>query len=171
MEESSAATQWRGYSAAGLAQRTALFALVWLVLSGAEASSWWWGLPAAALAALLVPGPVWRWRPRAIIRFIAVFLWLSLYSAVDVGWRALHPRRPLNPALVTYRWRLPEGPPRLLLACLINLLPGSVSVRIEPHALSVHLLNYTPHSLRYVARLEGHVAALFGAPLTEAVDD
>ena len=71
------------------------------------------------------------------------FLHQSIIAGVDVAWRALDPRMPLRPGLVTYDVRLPPGPARSAFLTLMSLLPGSLPAwqeddgRITIHCLDV----------------------------------
>lgn len=150
----------------GLITRLAVCAGLWWVLTDGELGSWLWGLPAVLGAVLFNPfhDPTLRsWRPVGVLRFIPVFLWFSLRSALDVAWRAMHPERPLAPTLVDYPWRLPAGRARIFLANLINLMPGTLCVRIGDRALTVHILANPDATLAGLQRLEHHVAGLFVA--------
>lgn len=149
----------------GLPARLVAYAAIWAILTDGDAASWLWGVPAIIAAALCNPfqdDASRPWRPGRLPRFVPVFIWFSLRSAVDVAWRALQLRRPLQPTLVDYFWRLPPGRARIFLANLINLMPGTLCVRISDRALTVHILDNPPRALSGLRRLEGHVARLFG---------
>lgn len=150
--------------ARGFVQRVVAYAGGWWVLSGGDPASWWWGAPAVMAAALFNPFPLgWTggWRLPGVIAFVPVFLWFSLRSALDVAWRAMHPRRPLEPALVDYPWALPPGTPRLMFANLVNLMPGTLCVRISEQAITLHILGRPGRTQATLQRLERHVARMF----------
>jgi multicomponent Na+:H+ antiporter subunit E len=149
----------------GLAARLVAYAAIWSILTAGNLTSWLWGAPAIIAAAAFNPfrgDASWTWHPSRLPRFVPVFIWFSLRSAVDVAWRALQPRRPLQPTLVDYFWRLPPGRSRIFLANLINLMPGTLCVHIADRALTVHLLDSSSGALAGLRHLEGHVARLFG---------
>ncbi|WP_018953584.1 Na+/H+ antiporter subunit E [Thioalkalivibrio sulfidiphilus] len=152
---------------AGFIQRLTVYAFLWWVLSGGSAASWAWGLPAILLAALFNPFPPERgviWHPTALLAFVPVFVVFSLRGALDVAWRALHPRRPLLPTLVDYPWALlPPGRGRVFLANLINLMPGTLCVRITEHSMTVHVLSHPARTMAALQRLEGVVYRLFAS--------
>ena len=50
----------------------------------------------------------------------------SIVAGGDVAWRALDPRMPLRPGLITYTTGLPPGPARNVFLTLMSLLPGSL---------------------------------------------
>lgn len=153
---------------AGVATRLTACAAIWWVLTGGDGTAWLWGLPAIVAAVCLNPFPPaarWRWRVAQVPIFAAVFVRLSLLGAFDVGWRALHPRCPLRPVLVEYLVRLPAGPARLFLAHIINLMPGTLCVRIAGEGLTVHVLANPERVVAGLQVLEAHVARLFGVTL------
>ena len=159
----------------GFLYRVALFALLWWILTLGEASSWWWGVPVVLLAAWmssLFPGPSWRWHWRPLMRLLPRFLLLSARGGWEVAVLALSSRHQLNTRLVDYTWCcLPEGPPQLFMASLINLIPGTLTLRPLPDqdCLHVHILNYRPSTLTTLQRLEIDVADLYGVPVSPAL--
>lgn len=143
--------------------RLSLYALVWWILAGGDAASWGWGLPAVFMAALLNPFPAngrLRPAPRVLLRFAGVFVLWSLRGALDVGWRALQPSRPLSPALLDYPWQLESRSSRVFLANLINLMPGTLCVRITDTAMTVHVIGNAERTLVGLAHLEHLVGEL-----------
>ncbi|OOG22706.1 cation:proton antiporter [Thioalkalivibrio denitrificans] len=155
---------------AGFVQRLLIYGVLWWILAGGSPSAWFWGLPAILAAALFNPFPPARpisWHPLGLLVFVAMFLMLSLRGALDVAWRALHPRRPLQPAVVDYPWALPPGRGRVFLAVLINLMPGTLCVKITDHSMSVHVLSNPDRAVSALQRLERRVGRLFGSDTKE----
>ncbi|MCQ4312345.1 Na+/H+ antiporter subunit E [Pseudomonas stutzeri] len=124
--------------------------LGWMLLYGAlwtlfaEGGGWLLGVPSIVLAVVL---SVWLgirpWRPSLSV--LPGFVWFFLGRMVAGGWdvavRALHPRRPLQPAWLDYPLRSESPRVRLLLSALIGLLPGSLSSRIDGNRMRVHVLD------------------------------
>lgn len=150
----------------------ALLALLWLVLSGGSAGSWVFGVPAVlgatfASLALFPTSEPWAWSPslRGVARFLVFFARESVAGGVDVALRALRPSRPLDPGFVDHDLRLPEGLPRVFMANITSLLPGTLSAELESRRLHVHTLNRDPGLLEKLQTLEERVAGLFGVAL------
>lgn len=127
--------------------RFLIFAALWIVLTEADAEALAVGVVAAATASwaslrLLEPH-AGRVRPLAIARFAIHFMKLSVYSGIDVAWRALHPRRPLDPDLVAVRTSLPPGMARTTLASELSLLPGTLAVSQDGTEIVLHCLDRT----------------------------
>lgn len=145
----------------------AALTLLWGVL--ANNAGWGFGAVAVALATvaslLLVPPKPIRWSPIGLGLFLAYFFKESLQGGVDVAWRALHPRLPLQPVWIDYRLRLPEVTARVLFVMTISLLPGTLSADWQGDTVTVHAL--TPEMGAGLARLEARIAALFALPLAE----
>jgi len=145
-------------------------ALLWMLLNPGDRKSWLVGLPFVALAtlvALKLHSPfASRVSLQGAVRFIFFFAWQSLCGGWDVAWRALHPRLPLNPGLVHYRMRLPEGPERILLLNITSLLPGTVSAGLEGDTLLLHALEVGPSVTEGMQSLETRIADLFAVELT-----
>ena len=150
-----------------VASRGLLFSLVWWILTDGDVQSWWVGVPAVSFAviasiALLPPVPlVWR----ELLKFTPFFLWRSLQGGADVAWRAFHPGMPIVPAVIDYPLRLPPGLPRVILANIVSLLPGTLSASLEGQVLKVHVLDSRGDFMAELMALEHHVARMCGASL------
>ena len=136
-------------------------------------NSWLVGAPVVVFAALasgaLLPGI--SWSLPGIVRFVPFFLWRSLYGGVDVARRALHPRLPISPGLLDYRWRLPPGLPRVFMANTVSMLPGTLSAELDKEHLRVHVLDQTGAFASELAVIEARVARLFGLNLVADESD
>lgn len=146
------------------AGRLGVFAALWWVLTAGDVDSWRVGVPGVLLAVLSSrPRRRGRIRLLGLAAFVPFFLWRSLVASVDVAWRALHPRMPIDPDLLDYRLRVPDGPGRLLFASAINLLPGTVSAEIEGDRLRVHVIDRGQPQDALLEDLELRVAAILEA--------
>lgn len=111
--------------------RFVLFAAFWLVLTGGAPGAWIAGalacLAAAVLSARLLPGRLRRIRLRPALGLAGYFARESLRGGIDVAWRALHPRLPVQPGWVRQPLHVAPGAQRLLLADLLSLMPGTLA--------------------------------------------
>lgn len=147
--------------------RALLFSLLWWLLTNGAVDSWYVGAPSIiaatlASAALLPPS---SWSIVGIIRFAPFFLWHSLKGGADVAWRALHPGLPIDPDMVDYQLRIPQGRPRVLLVKIINLLPGTLSAAVSADTLQIHALTKSNSMVAELMVVEQHVARIFGISL------
>ena len=157
--------QTQRISAARLIARAFAFAALWTVLGGGE--GWAIGVPIVIVtvaATSLVP-PATRWSVSGLARFIPYFLWNSLRGGIDVAARAVHPRLPIDPAIVRYALRLDSTLARVLMANTVTLLPGTLSARLHEDALEVHVLNASADLTDMLGKLERRVADVFGQQL------
>lgn len=141
-------------------------ALLWLALTEGDLGTWWLGflaVAAATLSSLVLLPPAGRfWNPVGTIRFAGFFLRQSLAGGVDVALRALKPGLDLDPAMIEYTTRLPEGLPRVLFANTISLLPGTLSVEVRDRRLLIHTLAKSPGLQGELRRTEGVIAGMLG---------
>jgi multicomponent Na+:H+ antiporter subunit E len=150
-----------------VASRGLLFSLLWWILTDGSVESWWVGVPAVSFAviasiALLPPLPlVWQ----ELLKFTPFFLWRSLLGGADVAWRAFHPGMPIAPELIDYPLRLPPGLPRVILANIVSLLPGTLSASLDGQALKVHVLDSRGDFMTELKALEYRVARMCGASM------
>lgn len=112
--------------------RALSFLALWVILIGTDLLNVIVGLFAAAAATwaslLLVPAGKGAVPPLAVAVLLARLPWQSLVAGVDVARRALDPRLPLRPGLVTCPTRLPPGPAQDAFRALMSLQPGSMPV-------------------------------------------
>jgi len=125
-------------------QLTIILAVVWLALNGL--SGWILGLLvclAGGLAgARAVPAHPYPWRPHRLANFAAYFLRASLAGGIDVAWRAMHPKLPIEPRWIEYPLNLPPGQPRTLMISVVSLLPGTLSADLrDDRVLVIHALS------------------------------
>jgi len=149
--------------------RLPIFLFMWFILTEGSSS----GLPvavgatvlAAAASLALQPRRTWRWTAGGFVRFVPFFLAQSAAGGVDVARRALHPRLPIDPGMVAYHTRLPDGPARRFFAGVTGLLPGTLTARVEGDRLIVHVLDRRSAFAGTLRRLEDLTASLFGVTL------
>lgn len=149
-------------TAARLFVHALTFAALWAVL--ADGQGWSVGIPfilLAAVASCLV-APMSRWSFAGLARFLPYFIWNSLRGGVDVAIRVLHPKLPVEPALVHYELRLDDTAARVMMADTVTLLPGTLSADLDDHVLVVHVLNASVPFTALLEVLEQRVADLFG---------
>jgi multicomponent Na+:H+ antiporter subunit E len=144
-------------------QTFALLLLVWLALDGSGALVV--GLVLAAAGALtglwLVPGEPYPWHPLRLAAFLGYFVVESFRGGVDVAWRVLHPRMPVDPVYRDFDTALPAGLPRSVFVSVVNLLPGTLCVQLSDDGrVRIHAL--TAGAGDGVPRLERRVRRLFG---------
>lgn len=150
-------------------QRGLLFALLWWVLAEGRGDQWGVGLAGVALA---VTASLFLWPPRhtrfslaGVLAFAAFFLVQSVKGGVQVARIALHPHLNLDPALLQLPLTLPHGLARVVLINTLNLLPGTVCLRIEQDTLHLHTLNERrPVAQEMVRAVESRIARMLEIP-------
>lgn len=146
--------------------RGTVLALAWWVLAECRADSWGVGVVsvAAALATslYLAPAGAMRLSLAGLLGFASFFLVQSFKGGLQVAARAFRPRMDLAPALVEVPVALPEGLARVLLVNTLNLLPGTVSVRLDGDHLSLHVLDARLPIADEVRKVEARIARMLG---------
>lgn len=151
-----------------LAIRTLVYLGLWWIISEA-AMAWWQGLLIALLVAWIAPVQPSTWPLRIrwsrLPAFVAFMLQRSIISALTVARIAfLHRQTPCTELLEYHFQILKHGNDQLLMAHLINLTPGTLTVEIAPDRLQVHALGHQPHSMAPLLALEIRLAYLYGYP-------
>jgi multicomponent Na+:H+ antiporter subunit E len=118
----------------------------------------------AALAASLYLAPPGQGRlsSAGLLDFAGFFLVQSFKGGTQVAVRAFRPRMDLAPALMEVPVTLPEGLARVLLVNTLNLLPGTVSVRLEGDRLYLHVLDERWPVAEEVRETEARIARMLG---------
>ena len=151
-----------------IASRGVLFLLIWWVLTGGVASSWWIGVPTVLLAVIvstaLVPPIPFVWFE--FLKFVVFFFRYSLLGGMDVAMRAFHPRMPIAPDLIEYPLRLPPGLLQVLMSNTVSLLPGTLIAELDRSVLKVHVLDRSKDTSAELEAVEERIAGMYGITLT-----
>jgi multicomponent Na+:H+ antiporter subunit E len=142
--------------------RAAAYGFLWWALTEGRGAT---GFGAAIVGVVTVislwlapPGGGRRWR--ALPGFLAWFAKESLRGGIDVARRALHPRLPLAPGFIDHPWRLAHTPARVLMANLVSLLPGTLTVEFRDSGLRVHVIDRGLAVAAELDDLEARIARL-----------
>jgi len=78
-----------------------------------------------------------------LFHYLPVFLWEIIKANVDVAYRVLHPKLPINPGIVKVKTSLKSDTALTFLANSITLTPGTMTIDIdrEKNILYVHWIN------------------------------
>lgn len=127
--------------------------LVWCFLSWAP--DWQHliiGIPVALLVAMMT-GNLFAARLRVLENprrywyfvghYVPRFLWECFKANIDVAYRVLHPKLPINPGIVKVKTKLKSDAALTFLANSITLTPGTMSVDIDKEngVLYIHWIN------------------------------
>ena len=123
--------------------------LVWILLAGVSLSELLLGGGISVVLALLIAkftNITVRWKtPVQIVLFIVLYLPVFLYelfkSNIDVLFRVLNPKLPINPGFVKVKSQVGGKLGKLILANSITLTPGTISVDADEEGIFVHWIN------------------------------
>ncbi len=146
--------------------RTVMLSALWWVLTDGAIAAVGIGAVsvACAVTASLVLQPPRRSRIslKELPFFLGYFLMQSIKGGVQVATTAMRPRLDLHPATLEFRLHLPDESARIFLACILNLLPGTLSAGLTGDRLLLHVIDMRLPIEREVRRAEAHVARLLG---------
>lgn len=149
--------------------RLLLLAGLWLALTNGDPAGWGFGMVAVMLVWLvsirMFPTGQYRLQPLQVPVFLAWFVTRSLQAGWDVSRRLLTPSLPIATGERSVILALPQGSPQWLLANLMSLMPGSLSVELREQTLLLHCLDTREDVESAVAEAERRVARLFGLAL------
>lgn len=130
------------------AVRFALLTTVWWILAEGDTRFWYYGLAAAALAAVLsarvAPPAAGRRgrRPWEVPALAVWFVWNAVRGGVDVARRAVVPRMPISPHTIRVpAHTVPGTVSRRAGLWMVNLMPGSLAVDEGDDWVELHVLS------------------------------
>jgi multicomponent Na+:H+ antiporter subunit E len=139
----------------------------WILLTGANPADLAVGILAAAIATWvslrLLPPRTGHIQPYALVAMILRLAREAVRAGVDVAWRALDPRLPVQPGFVSHRLTLPPGLPRDIFGILTSLMPGTVAAgRDGQDELIVHCLDTRQPVAEQLVADEARLAKVLG---------
>jgi multicomponent Na+:H+ antiporter subunit E len=147
--------------------RIILFAIIWWILTAGKSDSWVVGVPTVIISVFVSMALTNQsrnsWRILSIMQFITFFAKASVRGGFDVARRVFHPRLPLNPDLVDYQLTLKNQSARILMANIISLLPGTLSVELQDKQIKVHVLDKNQDVNSELQAVESAVGALLSS--------
>ncbi|MDQ7068039.1 MAG: Na+/H+ antiporter subunit E [Sulfurimonas sp.] len=140
-----------------------MFLSIWLILVNGDVSSLWLGLPFVLIATIMsmTLNPPICWKFSAFLKFIPFYFKHSLMGGVDVMLRVFHPNLPINPGLIEYQLSIQKGLPQDMIANVLNLLPGTLSVELEDDLLYIHVLDIENDIKKEVQTIENYLNNIF----------
>lgn len=90
-------------------------------------------------------------------------LWQIIQSNLDVAWRILHPKLPINPGFIRVPLSQKKDLAKLVHANSISLTPGTVSTDINESSIEVHVLTRQPNDSAEHQELDDRVCRLEGS--------
>ena len=125
--------------------------LVWIILAGVSPPELLLGAGISIILAFLITkftDIAFSWKtPVQVVLFIVLYVPVFLYelvkSNIDVLFRVLNPKLPINPGFVKVRTGVKGKLGKLILANSITLTPGTISVDADDESIYVHWINVT----------------------------
>jgi len=123
--------------------------LVWILLAGVSPPELILGAAISIVLALLIAKFTdisigWK-TPVQIVLFIVLYIPVFLYelvkSNIDVLFRVLNPKLPINPGFVKVKSEVKGNLGKLILANSITLTPGTISVDADDEGIFVHWID------------------------------
>jgi len=93
--------------------------------------------------------------------YIPWLLWQIVIASVQVAWVVLHPRCPIDPALLRFKTKLRNVSSKVILGNSITLTPGTITLEIEEDEFLVHALMDISSTGIIDGTLPGQVAKLY----------
>ncbi|MBE0607321.1 MAG: Na+/H+ antiporter subunit E [Deltaproteobacteria bacterium] len=103
--------------------------------------------------------------------YIPWLLWQIVIASLQVAYAVLHPKCPIDPAVVRFKTRLGNTSSKVILGNSITLTPGTITLEIEREQFLVHSLMDVSSSGIIDGTLPGEVAKLYERSPGQVVRD
>lgn len=111
--------------------------------------------------------------PLNYLRFVVIYIpwliWQIIVASLQVAYVVLHPRMPIDPALLKFTTKLPTMGSKVILGNSITLTPGTITIQITEDEFLVHALMDVSSSGIVDGTLPGQVAKLYESKPREVV--
>ncbi len=87
--------------------------------------------------------------------YLAVLLWEIVKANLDVAYRVVHPRMPINPGIVVIKTGLKSDIAKMVLANSITLTPGTFTLDVVGDSLLIHWINVKTQEAERATELIG----------------
>lgn len=106
---------------------------------------------------------------RFVILYIPWLIWQIVVASLQVAYVVLHPKMPIDPALLTFRTKLPTMGSKVILGNSITLTPGTITIQISGDEFLVHALMDVSSSGIIDGTLPEQVAKLYESKPREVI--
>jgi multicomponent Na+:H+ antiporter subunit E len=103
--------------------------------------------------------------------YVPWLLWQIVIASLQVAYAVLHPKCPIDPAVVRFKTRLGNTSSKVILGNSITLTPGTITLEIEREEFLVHSLMDVSSSGIIDGTLPGEVAKLYERSPGQVVRD
>lgn len=149
-----------------LLTRSLAFGLAWWAITEGAPGTFGFGAAASVLAAAaslaLLPPPWPGVRLWPLLRFLPYFAQQSFAGGLDVVRRAASPGVPVRPAILEYPVGHMGGLERAAFALTVNLVPGTLSIRLQDECLRLHAIDASQPVRESLAQLDARLGEIFG---------
>ena len=145
--------------------------VVWILLAGVSVPELVLGAAVSAVLSALL----WKllnlelsWKtPFALVLFIVIYVPVFMFELVkaniDVLFRVLNPKLPINPGFIKVKTNLKTGFGKLILANSITLTPGTIAVDADDDSVYVHWIDVKgKNHEEYSERISGKFEKILG---------
>lgn len=95
------------------------------------------------------------------IRYIPWIIYQIVLANIDVAYRILHPKMPIDPKIITFKTKLRSDLSLTTLANSITLTPGTITVDIKDGIYYVHAVATKPADDLLSGEMENRVANVY----------
>lgn len=114
---------------------------------------------------LLVGEAEIRTSSKRVLRFLAYLPWLLyqiLLANIDVAYRTLHPKMPIEPGIIRFKTNLKTEMALTTLANSITLTPGTVTIDVREGEYFVHAIAKEPAEGLLAGEMQARVKKIEG---------
>ncbi|MCK4491370.1 MAG: Na+/H+ antiporter subunit E [Candidatus Altiarchaeales archaeon] len=95
------------------------------------------------------------------ILYLPYLIYCIVLANLDVAYRVLHPKMPINPRIVKFKSRLKSDLGQMMLGNSITLTPGTITVDIKEGVFYVHALSESSAQDLLKGKMEDKLVKIF----------
>ena len=96
-----------------------------------------------------------------LIYYVLWLVWQIVIASIQVAYAVLHPKCPIDPAVLRFKTRLGNTSSKVILGNSITLTPGTITLEIDQDEFLVHSLMDISYTGIIDGTLPGEVAKLY----------
>ena len=88
-----------------------------------------------------------------IVYFFPYLIWEMIKANLDVAYRVIHPKRPINPGIVKVKTRMKSDLGKTLVANSITLTPGTFTIDVIGDEMFIHWINVKSQDVEEASKM------------------
>ncbi len=89
----------------------------------------------------------------AMVYFFPCLIWQMIKANLDVAYRVIHPKRPINPGIVKVKTRMKSDLAKTIVASSITLAPGTFTLDVKEDEMFIHWIDVKSQNVEKTSKM------------------